>query len=339
MTSSSRDRLGPALVLGAGAWGTALAIVLAGNGVPTLLWGRSRERQRRLAEERRNRDYLPDAAFPPALEPIEDWSALPSEALPVVAAVPGRALRSALERLRETVSPESPLCLCCKGVDPETRQFGHEIAEACGWRGPLTVLSGPSFAAEVAAAVPTAVIVAARHPEHARIFLDLFHNDRFRVYLHGDVLGVEIGATVKNVAAIAAGVANGLGLGANARAALVTRALAETVRLGRALGARDETFMGLSGLGDLVLSCTDDQSRNLRFGRALGQGMPVAQAAANAGPTVEGMHSAGVIDELARRHEVDMPIVEQVVRLLQGRTSPREAMAALLQRPPRNEFR
>jgi len=325
------------LVAGAGAWGTALACVLARHGKPTLLWGRCAESQRRLGAERGNARYLPGVAFPATLQPI---TALRQAAgvRRVVLAVPCNALRETLERLRDALGPSLHLCLACKGMERSSRKLGHAIVRECLAGAVPSVLSGPSFAAEVGRGLPTAVVLAATDLQEARAFAALFHEDHFRVYVHDDVLGVELAGAVKNVMAVAAGAADGLGLGANARAALITRQLAELMRLGEALGARRETFTGLAGVGDLILTCTDDQSRNRRLGMALARGETVAAAAAGIGATLEGLHSAQAVHRLALEHGVEMPVVEQVARVLAGETTPPQALRALLRRPLREEF-
>jgi len=326
----------PVLVLGAGAWGTALALVLAGNGRRVLLWGRAPAHQRRLRQERENRKYLPGAIFPRCLEPVLELpDAVAREPRAVVVVVPSQALRGTLGLLAGRVRGRLQVCLACKGIERESLSLGHQVVADClGDSASCLVLSGPSFARDVARGLPVAVTLAAGNLPAARRMAELFHGHRFRVYAHDDVSGVEIGGAVKNVIAIAAGLADGLELGASARAALVSRGLAEIVRLGEALDARRETFMGLSGLGDLVLTCTGDQSRNRSFGKALAGGMGVARARAEVGATLEGVDTARSVYDLARREGVSMPIVEQVVRLLDGEVAPRQALEMLLSRPP-----
>ncbi len=328
----------PVLVAGAGSWGTALAIVLTRNRQPTYLWGRNKDHMAALKRERANRRYLPGFAFQDTLKPIDDLeSALPGVE-DIVIAVPCQALRGVLQRVAKAFHPGLRICMACKGVEAGTQLLNHQVAsEVLGNGVPAAVLSGPSFAAEVAKGLPTAVTVASQDPAFASQLAARFHSESFRTYTNDDIIGVEVGGAVKNVLAIAAGIADGLGFGANARTALITRGLAEIIRLGVPLGGRRETFMGLAGLGDLVLTCTEDQSRNRRLGLALGRGATVEAARAEVGQVIEGVEAAFEVDSLAETVGIEMPITRQVVRVLRGETAPREAVQALLARDPKAE--
>lgn len=327
----------PVLVVGAGSWGTALAIVLARNGRRVRLWDSDREHIRRVRAERRNQRYLPKAQFPPGVEVSETLDAAGESSEGIVIAAPCHSLREVLALLRHYGLQNRLLCLACKGLQPGALLLNHQVVEEMLGTVPMAVLSGPSFAAEVATGLPTAVTVAARDPVVADHWRNCFHQEAFRVYTHDDIVGVEVGGAVKNVMAIAAGIADGLGYGANTRAALITRGLAEIIRLGVALGGRRETFMGLAGLGDLVLTCTDDQSRNRRLGLAIARGQSVLAARQAIGQTVEGVDTAAATLALAGRHKVEMPITEQVVGVLSGSISPAAAVQNLLSREPKPE--
>ncbi|MEE8429340.1 MAG: NAD(P)H-dependent glycerol-3-phosphate dehydrogenase, partial [Gammaproteobacteria bacterium] len=225
-----------------------------------------------------------------------------------------------------------------KGLELETAMLPHQVAQSVlGESRPLAVISGPTFAREVASGLPTAITVASKNPEFSEKLSGLLHGEQFRAYTSSDMVGVELGGAVKNVLAIAAGICDGLGFGANSRAALVTRGLAELMRLGEAMGGRRETFMGLAGVGDLVLTCTDDQSRNRRLGLALGQGINCQQALQEIGQVVEGVNTAREVVRLAKRFSIDMPITEQVYRVLHEDLTPRDAVRALLTREPKQE--
>lgn len=326
------------LVLGAGSWGTALALLLARRGIDTWLWDCDRGHIARLAAERSNGRHLPGISFPDCLHPITDIGAAPADIRDVVVAVPCEGLRAALAVLREGRDTDVRLCLASKGLEPGTMLLNHEVAAEVFSRVPAAVLSGPSFAGEVARGLPTAVTVAATDAGTAEHFAERFHCETFRVYTHDDIVGVQVGGAVKNVMAIAAGIADGLGFGANTRAGLITRGLAEIMRLGIAMGAQRETFMGLAGLGDLVLTCTDDQSRNRRFGLALARGETPDQARAGIGQAIEGARTAAVVVDLSRRHGVEMPISAQVHRVIGGAVAPVEAVRELLRRGRRDEL-
>ncbi len=325
------------MVAGAGSWGTALALALARNGHRVFLWDCVEDHARRLAQTGRNDLHLPGHPFPPTLTAVTEFTPLPAGTSHVVIATPCAGLRTVLEALRDAGADGVKLCLACKGLQPDTLSLNHAVAEEVLPGAPVAILSGPSFAAEVAAGLPTAVTIAAAEAAVAAEFAGLFHSEAFRAYTHDDLIGAQVGGAVKNVMAIAAGVSDGLGFGANARAALMARGLAEIMRLGLALGARAETFMGLTGVGDLALTCTDDQSRNRRFGMALAQGQDPEQAQASIGQAVEGAHTARAVCELAARHGVDMPISRQVLRVIEGEISPAAAVRELLARARKPE--
>ncbi|HEY0634128.1 MAG TPA: NAD(P)H-dependent glycerol-3-phosphate dehydrogenase [Gammaproteobacteria bacterium] len=325
-------------VLGAGSWGSALAIQLSRNGVATQLWGRDPAQMARMAHERSNARYLPDIPFPALLNTTADLTQAVACATAILVAVPSQSFRTTLQQLKPLLRDGAPLAWATKGLEPGTAKLLHQVvAEELGKHYPTAVVSGPTFAAEVARGLPTAVTVASEAAEVAKFFAGCLHGAAFRAYTCSDVVGVELGGAVKNVLAIATGIADGLGFGANTRAALITRGLAEMMRLGSAFGTQQETFMGLAGLGDLVLTCTDDQSRNRRVGLALGRGASLAETITTIGQAVEGVKSAPEIVRRAREHQVEMPITEQVYRVLYDRCTVQEAVAALLGRDPKAE--
>lgn len=324
----------PIAVLGAGSWGTALAIQLARNGYRTRLWGRRAEALKAMAARRQNSRYLPDIPFPEALSPCVDQGDALKDAALVVLAVPSEGFRASLHQLLQPHRNHlPPLVWVTKGLETGTAKWLHEvIEEELGTDQPKAILSGPSFAREVALGLPTAVTVASQDLAQAQGVATLFHSRAFRVYTSQDVTGVELGGAVKNVLAIAAGISDGLGFGANARAALITRGLHEIMLLGECAGAKRETLMGLSGLGDLVLTSTDDQSRNRRLGLAVGQGQAMDEAKQDIGQAVEGAVTARVVRALAAAHGVEMPISEQVYRVLYEHLDPKTAVSELLAR-------
>jgi len=325
-------------VLGAGSWGTALAILLARNGHEVVLWGRDREQMTAMAAERCNRRYLPEHAFPDGLEVAADLDQCVAGARLALISVPSHGFQGLCGDLAPRAGNLQGIFWATKGFESGSGRLLHEVAaEAIPGNIPAAVLSGPTFANEIARGLPAAVSCASADAVFAETVADLFRNDYFRVYSSTDVVGVEIGGAVKNVLAIAAGIADGLGFGANTRAALITRGLREIVRLGTALGGQTESFMGLAGLGDLVLTCTDDQSRNRRFGLALASGLTVTAAEQSVGQVVEGIGAAREVMRQARRIPVEMPIAEQVNKVLQEGAAPADAVHALLSRPPGSE--
>ncbi len=329
----------PILVAGAGSWGTALAIVLAENSNTVYLWGRDSSHIAELKAQGCNKRYLPDAKFPEGLLPVDDLESCLSECNEIVLAVPCTGLRSVLELIDQHGDDKLKLCLTSKGLEAGTQNLSHKVVEEClGDKASTVVLSGPSFAKEVVAGLPTAVTIAGSDLETAAWFADKFHNEVFRTYTHDDIIGVEVGGAVKNVMAIAAGIADGLGFGANTRAALITRGLAEIIRLGVVMGGRQDTFMGLTGLGDLILTCTDDQSRNRRFGLELAKGTTVSEACENIGQAIEGMKTSQEVYQLALKNKIEMPITQQVCKVLNGEVLPSDAVKALLTREQRHEL-
>jgi len=320
----------PLLVMGAGAWGTALALSLARRGGDVYLWGRDAVALKRLAENRENVRYLPGIPLPPNVLPCATLENLPRNLATVVLATPLQTTRAMLE-LASTHGLREFACTA-KGIETDSMLLAHEIVSAVLPEArAVAIVSGPSFAREVAEGRPTALAVASRDAEFGRALVGRLHSPTLRPYLTDDVVGVAVGGAVKNVLAIAAGVADGLALGANSRAALITRGLAEMARFGTALGGRPETFMGLAGLGDLVLTCTDDHSRNRRFGVALGNGTVLNEAQRQIG-LVEGVPTAAALELRAAASAVDMPICREVARMLRGECSPAAAVRALMNR-------
>ena len=320
-------------VLGAGAWGTALSVALSGRHSVTL-WARDAVQARALSSERRNARYLPEIPLPPALQVESSFDMALSGAQLLIAATPVAGLRDLLGRLK---GGTVPLVWLCKGFEQDSSALPHEIVAASGIRAPSGALSGPSFALEVARGLPCALTLASADAAFAAGTAAQLHGGRLRVYHSDDVVGVEIGGAVKNVLAIAVGICDGLGLGQNARAALVTRGLAELARLGVALGGRAETVMGLTGAGDLILTATGDLSRNRRVGLELARGKPLAAIVAELGHVAEGVRSAHATLARARSCSVEMPIASAVDAVLQGRLTPPQAVELLLARDPRAE--
>ncbi len=325
-------------VLGAGSWGTALAVLLARNGVSAKLWDRDAEHVAHMVRDRSNQRYLPGIPLPDLIAPVAGLAGALAQTDFVLVVVPSAGFRAVLQQTRDQIGSSFNLIWASKGLEPGTGRFLHEVVtEELSDGVSMAALSGPSFATEVARGLPTAVTVASQDIGYAQRVAELFHCPQFRTYTSDDVIGVELGGSVKNVLAIAAGISDGLGYGSNARAALITRGLAEIMRLGTRLGGQRETFMGLTGVGDLVLTCTDDQSRNRRLGLALGRGVPLAKAVEQIGQAVEGLHTAKELDMLAKASQVDMPITEQVKRVLYDGEEPAAAVEALLSRDPKPE--
>jgi glycerol-3-phosphate dehydrogenase (NAD(P)+) len=328
-------------VLGAGAWGTAMAAALATRH-DTVLWARDATQAEAMAQQRRNARYLPEVELPQALRIEADFAAACAHAEGglLLLAPPMAGLRGLLQAL----PAQQPALWLCKGFEAGSGLLGHEIARSLRPDIPGGVLSGPSFALEVARAQPTALVAASADEALAAATAQALHGEALRVYTVADVVGVEVGGALKNVLAIATGMLDGLAAtgehgapGLNARAALITRGLAEMTRLGVALGARAETFMGLSGLGDLVLTATGDLSRNRKLGLLLAQGLALPEALARLGHVAEGAYTARTAVERAKRLGVEMPITQAVVAVLEGRLQPRAAMALLMARQSRAE--
>ncbi|MGH8458047.1 MAG: NAD(P)H-dependent glycerol-3-phosphate dehydrogenase, partial [Nevskiales bacterium] len=286
-----------------------------------------------------NARYLPGCKFPDSLKPQPDLATAVSDVVHMIVAVPSHAVRELLETLKPLLRPGQKLACAAKGLEPDSCKLMHEVfAEVLGPEFPLAIISGPTFAREVGKGMPTAVTVASADQAVAEEFVAFLHSGVFRAYTANDVVGVEVGGAVKNVLAIAVGAADGLGFGANTRALMITRGLAEIMRLGEALGGERDTLMGLAGLGDLLLTCTDDQSRNRRMGLALAAGKSVQQAQQDIGQVVEGVRVAREVVRLATRLKVEMPISQQVARVLHEGVSPIEAFRVLTSRPPKAEM-
>jgi glycerol-3-phosphate dehydrogenase (NAD(P)+) len=325
-------------ILGAGSWGTALGILLARNGNATCLWEPDPPRLARMQQERENAMFLPGIKFPPNVSTCEDLATLVKSTPQILIAVPSHAFYSTVSAIAPHVSPTAVVAWATKGLEPGTgRPLGDVALELLGKDAALAVISGPTFAKEVALGLPTAFTVAATKTAAAETVAAWLRGERTRVYINSDLAGVQLGGAIKNVIAIAAGISDGLGFGANARAALITRGLAELTRLGVAMGGKKETFMGLTGAGDLILTCTDNLSRNRRLGLGLGQGRKLAQVMAEIGQEVEGVATARELHQLASRLKVDMPITEQVYCVLFEHLPPQAAVEALLRREPRAE--
>jgi glycerol-3-phosphate dehydrogenase (NAD(P)+) len=328
--STVNESNAPLLVMGAGAWGTALAVVMARAGHPIYLWGRDPAHMVALASARENVRHLPGIKLPPSLIPLPQLADLPRPIQVAVIAAPLQGTRETA-RLAKVSGSEAFVCLA-KGIELQTSLLVHEIvAQEVGAGFSVALISGPNFAREVATGKPAALTVATRDDVLAKTLIGYLHGPTLRPYRSDDVVGVAVAGAVKNVLAIAAGIADGLGLGANSRAALITRGLNEITRLGVALGGRVETFMGLAGLGDLVLTCTDDQSRNRRFGLALGRGVERDVAVREIG-LVEGISTAEAVISRAAMVSIEMPICAQVARTLRGECTPAEAVQALMSR-------
>jgi glycerol-3-phosphate dehydrogenase (NAD(P)+) len=325
-------------VLGAGSWGTALAILLCRNGHRVRLWGHEVEQIEALRRDGENRLFLPGTPLPEALTPTASLDEAIAGASDCLVVVPSHAFRAVVEQTAQRLPNAMGVAWATKGLDPASGELLHGVSQKALGDRPLAVVSGPSFAQEVAQGLPTAVTVASDNPVFAARVAGLLHGERFRAYTSSDMVGVEVCGAAKNVLAIATGIADGLGFGANTRAALITRGLAELIRVGTALGGRAETFMGLAGIGDLVLTCTDNQSRNRRMGLALAGGASLAEAQSKIGQEVEGVVTALAMHRLAQRLKIDMPISEQVYRVLYEGVSPETATRALLEREPKAEF-
>lgn len=324
-------------LLGAGAWGTALAIAFAPKHAVTL-WSREVDVAEDLRVSRENRRFFPGYRLPETVAVETDLGSAIATAELLIIATPIAGLRPTLERLRDLAST-TPVLWVCKGFEAGSGRLPHQVvAEVMGDALCCGALSGPSFAEEVAAGQPTAVALAANDPTFARETARQLHASRLRIYANDDLVGVEVGGAVKNVLAIATGVCDGLGLGLNSRAALITRGLAEIARLGLALGAERQTFMGLAGMGDLILTCTGDLSRNRRVGLALAQDKSLAEILEELGHVAEGVYTAREVDCLAARLQVEMPISTAVAAVLDGRLTARQAVEQLMARDPKEEL-
>jgi len=325
-------------ILGAGSWGTALAILAARNGCQTLLWGHNPDHMATLAQERQNRHYLAHHTFPENLTITANLSEVATFSDMILVCVPSHAFKKTLLNLKPYVSHDIKIAWASKGFNPDDGRLLDEIVtELFSAQTPAAILSGPTFAREVAANLPTAITIASNNADFSKQLSAILHGGLFRIYTSSDVIGVEVGGAVKNVLAIAAGIADGLGFGANTRAALITRGLNEIIRLGIELGGKQETFMGLAGLGDLILTCTDNQSRNRRFGLALGLGKDRATAIQEIGQEIEGISAAKETFLLAKKYGIDMPITEQTYKVLYEDLAPLKAVQNLLAREQKAE--
>lgn len=321
----------PITILGAGSWGTALALYLARRGQQVLLWSYEIPEVAAMLAERTNNRYLPGFDFPETIQPTANLAEAVKDAEDILIAVPSIGFRETLIMMKPLISPTARIICATKGLDDETGHLLNDVvAEILGAERLFAVLSGPSFAREVAAGLPTAVVVASSNTAFADDLVKHFNSPIFRTYACNDVQGVEVGGVVKNVIAIATGMTDGMEYGANTRCALITQGLEEITRLGVALGAKPETFAGLSGMGDLILTCTDNQSRNRRLGLALGKGQKVDEAEKQIGQVVEGKRNAELVATLAERHQVKMPVCRMVWQVLQGAMSAKEGMMQLL---------
>lgn len=328
----------PVAVLGAGSWGTALAVQLARNGVPTTLWGRTPQAIVEMASTRCNTRYLPDLELPANLQLTATLEPLVRDAGCLLIAVPSHAFGALLDAIAPWVAADVGIAWATKGFDPASGRFLHQLVAERLPGHAAAVVTGPSFAREVAQGLPTALTVHSADAEFAQAVARRLHSPRFRAYTGSDVAGAELGGAMKNVLAVAIGVADGMQCGLNARAGLITRGLAEMLRLGAALGSRPETLMGLAGLGDLVLTATGDLSRNRRLGLALGRGVGLQQAIADIGQVVESVQTVDTVMKLAAAHGVELPITALVQRVLHEELTPAEGMQALLARQQKPEF-
>ena len=321
-------------VLGAGSWGTAVALALAHQGHDVLLWARDPLHVQNMQASRSNEKYLPAIPFPQNLavtSSLKDTQNYPN----ILISVPSHAFLGLLQQLPKL--PKQGIAWLTKGIEPDShRLFSDIIVERFG-PTPMAIISGPSFAKEVAAQKPTALIVASQEKAWALHWQKLLHSNVTRVYISDDLPGVQLCGAIKNVLAIACGISDGLEFGANSRAALMTRGIAEMLHLGLAMGGKSETFYGLAGLGDLVLTCTDNQSRNRRFGILIGKNYSQEQACHEIKQVVEGLHNATQVAALARKYHVDMPITNAVEQIIKGQLTPKEAAYQLLSRPLPNE--
>lgn len=323
-------------ILGAGSWGCAMAINLAKNGTPILLWGRRAEHIALMHKENANNRYLPGIQFPAQLSVTSSLQDCLEHAEKIIIATPSHAFKEILDAIDK---PLPNLAWITKGIDPSSNKLLSELVFAKWGQGfPVAIISGPSFAKEVAQEMPTALVIASNNTDYAKDMLSIIHNDNLRCYVTQDINGVQVCGTVKNVIAIACGISDGLNFGANARAALITRGIVEMQRLGMAFNAQPETFMGLAGTGDLVLTCTDNQSRNRRFGLKLGEGKDANTAKQEIGQVVEGSQNALQIYTLAKRFAIDMPICHEVYKILNGKISAKESAQRLMQRPINTEM-
>lgn len=326
-------------VLGAGSWGTALASLLARNGHDTVIWGRNAEQVRSINENHENARYLPGISLPESLKASTDLAETVRDADFILVVTPSHAFKETILALAPYRKSGVGVSWATKGFEPGSGRFLHEVAEEIlGSDVSLAVVTGPSFAKEVTQGLPTAVTVHSDNPDFAQVVAEALHGPTFRAYTGNDMMGAELGGAMKNVLAVATGVADGMGLGLNARAGLITRGLNEMLRLNQALGGRAETLMGLAGLGDLVLTSTGDLSRNRRLGLALGQGKSIEEAVASIGQVVESIQTCDEVMRLARRFDMDLPISDLVSRVLHQEITPQEGLQMILAREQKPEY-
>ncbi len=324
-------------VVGSGGWGTALAVMLAKNGNNVTMWSFEKQEYERLATDRENRAFLPGVLFPEELKCTDDLGAV-CDAEIIVMAVPSFAVRATSAKLSQYITDKHIVVNVAKGIEKETsKRLSEIIEEEISAKCEIVVLSGPSHAEEVGRGVPTAIIATSRSKKAAETVQDVFMNENFRVYITDDIIGVELGAALKNVMALAAGICDGLGLGDNSKAALMTRGLAEMVRLGLALGGKEETFSGLAGLGDLIVTCMSMHSRNRRAGILIGEGTPTDKALEKIGAVVEGYYATQSAMQLADRVGIEMPITNEVYRILFENADAKESLVKLMARDKRIE--
>ena len=328
----------PVAVLGAGSWGTALAVQLARNGVPTTLWGRTPQAVVEMATARRNTRYLPDVELPGELQLSAMVEPTVRDAGSLLLAVPSHAFGALLDAIAPWVGEGVGIAWATKGFDPASGRFLHQLVTERLPGHPAAVVTGPSFAREVALGLPTALTVHSDDDAFARSIAQKLHSPTFRAYTGNDVTGAELGGAMKNVLAVATGIADGMNLGLNARAGLITRGLNEMLRLNQRLGGRAETLMGLAGLGDLVLTATGDLSRNRRLGLARGRGQTIAEAVKEIGQVVESVDTVDEVMRLANRHGIELPISELVQRVLHQEITPAEGLKIILSREQKPEY-
>ncbi|HSX21017.1 MAG TPA: NAD(P)H-dependent glycerol-3-phosphate dehydrogenase [Gammaproteobacteria bacterium] len=326
-------------VCGAGSWGTALAATLARNTEDDILiWGRESEVLREISTQHTNSKYLPGITLPHNIKGRANIEDLLNQVDDILIVVPSKAFVEVLQMLKPHLRPEQRIIWATKGLEPQRGRFLHEVCiDILGDQIKYAVLAGPSFATEVAKQLPTAVTIATKDAYFGKDLLMYFHSDLFRVYLSTDVIGAQVGGVIKNILAVAAGVSDGLGFGANARAALITRGLAEMMRFGISLGAQAETLQGLAGVGDVILSCTDNQSRNRRFGLALAAGQTMTQAQAEIGQVVEAVHNAAETCRIAEEKKIELPIAAQINKIFTEEVTPQQAVQNLITRKPAYE--
>ncbi|MEE9339082.1 MAG: NAD(P)H-dependent glycerol-3-phosphate dehydrogenase [Methylococcaceae bacterium] len=325
-------------ILGAGSWGTALAIQAARNGCQTMLWGHNPSHIACLSKDKKNNHYLPDLSFPASLSVTDNLETAINFSNIILLSIPSHAFKKTLIKLKPFLNHKTKIAWATKGFNTDDGLLlSHVVEQELSKQIHTAILSGPTFAEEVARGLPTAITIASETPDFSRQLANLLHNQYFRTYTSQDIIGVQVGGAIKNVLAIAAGIADGLGFGANTRAALITRGLQEIIRLGIKLGGKPDTFMGLAGLGDLILTCTDDQSRNRRFGLALGKGENKEKTIKTIGQEIEGVSAARETYLLSLKHKIDMPITEQTYKVLYENLNPRTAVQNLLGRDQKAE--